>query len=322
MPGVRAAQPPPQHPFKPYKETYTDFSRDLLAEYPVHHTYSRLWFGDGLVQDQPQAIRWASPTHMGRFWGREPGSPPKIQLRQLAKANMPGKTKATKGNTGTAMKSKRSRRGRLGKLGRQYVPFGGPASMKVVVAFSGQFSTTETAAGAGAYKFFRMNSAYDVDTGVGSNAVVGFAEAQNIYANYRVLRTRIEVVGTCGGGTSGAACTVGIIPQAYTATLPTSVTAAFVQPYSVVDTVTQSANGGHNRFRLLKTYHLPTLLHITTAQFTDEQNYSANIASNPATQVYWAFALLGIGASSVFVAAYQVYQTMEVEFFNPVTVSI
>lgn len=194
--------------------------------------------------------------------------------------------------------------------------------MRVQVAFSGQFSTTETAAGAGAYKFFRMNSAYDVDTGVGSNSVVGFAEAQNIYANYRVLRTRVEVIGTAGGGTSGTACTVGIIPQAYTATLPSSVTAAFVQPYSVVDTVIQSASGGQNRFRLIRTFDIPSLLHITKAQFMDEQNYSAGIAANPATQVYWAFACLGVGNSSVYVCAYQLYQTMEVEFFNPVTVSI
>jgi len=227
---------------------------------------------------------------------------------------------------GRVKKGKRSKRVTPGgdqvRLGREYVPFGGTANMRVVVAFSGQFSTTENAAGTGAYKFFRMNSAYDVDTGVGSNSVVGFAEAQNIYANYRVLRTRVEVVGTAGGGTSGTVCTVGIIPQAYTATLPTSVTAAFVQPYTKVDTVLQAANGGHNRFRLVALYDIPKLLHITRAQFVDEQNYSANIASNPATQVYWAFACLGIGNSTAFTCVYQVYQTMEVEFFNPVTVSI
>jgi len=193
---------------------------------------------------------------------------------------------------------------------------------RVLLTFSGGAVVNESAAGLGGYRFFRMNSSYDVDTTLGSSAVPGFAEWANFYANYRVWRTRVRIEGQASGGSAGSVATVAIVPQAYTSTIPSNASTWSVQPYSAKKTVSMYTSGGTNFFKIDKTFNIPSLLHVSTNQFLNEANYSANTSSNPSTQVYWAATVLGVGTTSVTTIFFQVYQSMLVEFFNPITVSI
>lgn len=208
---------------------------------------------------------------------------------------------------------------RTRKMPLVYVP---PHARRVLLTWSGIGLVSETAAQSGGYHFYRMNSVYDVDTNVGSTSVPGFAEWGNFYANYRVWRTRVRITGSVYGGSTGSIATVALVPQAYTSTLPTSVETSLVQPFSKKMTISPVNNGGTNIAVLDAVFNIPSVLHITRSQFLNEQNYSANTSSNPATQVYWAAVVQGLGTSSVVTFTYQVYQSMLVEFFNPITVSI
>jgi len=183
-------------------------------------------------------------------------------------------------------------------------------------------AATEGSAGAGAYNTFRLNSAYDVDTSLGSTTTPGFAEIQNYYTNYRVWSTAIRVEGSVFGGSSGSIANVVLLPNANVATIPSTPSSWGVQPYSERRVVNMQAVGGRNSFTLEHHYDLPKLAHVTRQQYRTDMDYSAPTTSNPTRQMYAFLTVWGINTSIAVEAIYMIYVEMEVEFFNPVTLSI
>lgn len=192
---------------------------------------------------------------------------------------------------------------------------------RVKLVYAEGVQVSESGAGLGAARFFRMNSVYDVDTTLGSTSVAGFAEWGNFFANYRVWKTRVRYEGNVSGGTNNTA-TVCLVPQAYTATLPTTSNTWPVQPHAVRQTVNMYNSGGNNLVKLDVTWNIPQVLRITRGQFLNEQNFTANTSSNPSTQVYFAVTVQSQYGSTPATTTGQIYVSFLVEFFNPITVSI
>jgi hypothetical protein len=211
---------------------------------------------------------------------------------------------------------KRSAKPRVPRtLGFTMVP---PANKRVKLCYPYWTSITESAANAGAFKYYRLNSVYDVDTTAGSTATPGFAEWSTFYSNYRVWRTRVKIEGAVSGGSSGSLATVSLVVNPLQATLPSNSNEWPVQPESVHVTIVPESNGGHNMAVLDKEFVLPKVFKITRRQFIDNMDYTATIASNPARQGYVAVTVSGVSSSTPVTLAYQIYVAMEIEFFNPI----
>lgn len=216
---------------------------------------------------------------------------------------------------------KSGRRGRRNRppMPMAYVP---PASKRVNLVFTEGISITESAANTGAFRFFRMNSAYDVDTAVGSTATPGFNEWSSFFLNYRVLRTRVRIEAVCSGVSSGAAAQICMVPNPYQQVLPANATVWPVQPNATSKMALNFSNGGsHNLTVMDRTYSMPALARITKAQFMNDFDYSALISGNPTRQIFLAVTVAGVGSSTVVTLIATVRVSMEVEFFNPTLLS-
>jgi hypothetical protein len=210
-----------------------------------------------------------------------------------------------------------ARRRRLGPP-RSVFTMSYPSSRKVRLVFVEGFAITEGAAGAGAFRYLRLNSAYDVDTTLGSTSTPGFAEWSAFYNNYRVWSTAVSAEVTVSGGGTGAVATVALVPNALQATLPTNPVIWPVQPQSLHRNILAATSGGHNKATFRKRYDIASLFRVTRSQFSNDFDFTATTSANPARQAYLAFTVYGNASSSAFAAVYQVYVSMEIEFFNPV----
>lgn len=204
------------------------------------------------------------------------------------------------------------------KLPMRYIP---PSSRRATLTWSGGAISVESAASLGATHFYRLNGAYDVDTNVGSTSTPGFAEYANFFANYRVWRTRVQVEGTASGSSSGAHI-VALVPNSYTPTIPSATAAWLVQPMSVQRLFANVTSGGSNVLRLDQSFDLPRLARLTRAQYADDMDFTANTAAVPSRQMYVAVANYSLGSSTVATFVYQILVSMEIEFFNPITLTI
>lgn len=191
-------------------------------------------------------------------------------------------------------------------------------SKRVKLVFTEQVQITEAAATLGAFNFFRLNSAYDVDTSLASTSTPGFSEWTAFFSNYRVWRTRVRIEGFVGGLSPGAIGTVSMVPNPLQATLPSSASSWPVQFGAVHKTVCTLTSGGGNLVVLDKQYHLPTIFRITDQQYRDEFDFTASVTANPARQAYLAVALKTFASGTVGAFVFQIYVSMDVEFFNNV----
>jgi hypothetical protein len=193
-----------------------------------------------------------------------------------------------------------------------------PASRKVRLVWVESFQITEAGAGVGAFRYLRLNSVYDVDTTLGSTSTPGFAEWAAFYSNYRVWSTAVSAEVTVTGGGSGAVATVALVPNASQATLPSTPTIWSVQPQALHRNILVATSGGANKATFRRRYDMASIFRITRAQFLSDFDFTATTGSNPSRQAFLACTVLGNAASSAFVAVYQMYVSMEIEFFNPI----
>lgn len=200
-----------------------------------------------------------------------------------------------------------------------YVPMN---SRRVQLTWSGFKSVTESAAGAGGQSFYKINSAYDVDSSVGSTSTPGFAEYSYFFSSYRVWAAEVMVIGSCAGGVSGSVATVVIYPSP-TSVFLSSPASWTVAPLAVKKTIrADSTAGGSNLATLRKRYDFPTLLRISIPEFLNNFSYTASTTANPSTLVSLAVGVVGINSSTAVGFSYQIYVKMDVEFFFPVQLSV
>jgi hypothetical protein len=242
-------------------------------------------------------------------------------MGQNGKSRKTGKAKPRNGMGGAGQLTARDAQAGSVKVGRNVFTMSYPSSKMVRLVFVESFQITEGAANAGAFRYLRLNSAYDVDTTLGSTSTPGFAEWAAFFSNYRVWSTAVRAEVTVSGGGSGAVATVCLVPNSSQATLPAAPAVWAVQPQAVHMQLLAQTSGGHNMATFTRRYSMPTIFRVTRQQFLSDFDYTATTSSNPARQAYLACTVLGNAATSAFVAVYQVYVSMEIEFFNPIQLS-
>lgn len=198
-----------------------------------------------------------------------------------------------------------------------YVP---PMSKRARLTWAGQIGLTESAAGSGVARVYRLNGAYDVDTGVGSTSTPGFSEYAAFFSNYRVWTASVRVVGTAYGGTTGSMGTLIMYPNATNTFLAGAGAgdAWAVAPYSVKRTVRGDSTSSNNVVTLQARYDLPSVARITRNQYKTDMDYSAASNSTPSRQIQLSVCGFAINSGNAMSFTFMVYVQMDVEFFNPI----
>lgn len=220
---------------------------------------------------------------------------------------MPAKTKAAK----SFRKNTSSNR-----LPLFYQP---PSSRHVTLTFNQRQQFAEAVAGGGAFHFYTVNGAYDLDTQLASTNTAGFNQWSQFYANYRVHRVRFNVECIVQGASQGYGM-VGLVPRTGSAVLP-GVDSWWAQPYTVKKAITPVGVGGRNMATLDFEEDLWKIAHVSKNVYFTDMDYSATTSNNPVRAILVALCVQGNGAAAVLAIVAQVRITLDVEFFNPVLLS-
>ncbi len=191
------------------------------------------------------------------------------------------------------------------------------------LVFASQVSMTESAAGTGAYNFYRLNGPYDPDTAVLSAATPGLAALSQLYRSMRVLSAGIEVAGSWLAQNFSGTALLSVVPTAFQPVLPSNPSYWPVQPNAAsVPTQFHSATSGTGFYvagtfpRLSKNWTIHDIMNVTRAQYVDEADYASLTNSNPTRQAYVAVAITTNCATTV-TAYLQVKMKYVIEFFDP-----
>jgi len=154
---------------------------------------------------------------------------------------------------------------------------------KVIVPLRYVYNGVITQAGFNtASKSFKMNSAFDIDPSVGSQAIPGFAEWAAFYQNYRVRRVKFKVEMLFRDNTGPLTGSMGVVCPAITPFSANTFTIAnWEQAFSKICVLT-SINGKPIVMR--GNYGLHQLVG-DPACYTDD-DYAAATSTNPANLVF------------------------------------
>lgn len=187
------------------------------------------------------------------------------------------------------------------------------------MTYSQSQAMVEAAAGTGTANYYRLNSVYDPDaSGVGTTAT-GYSTWAALFLNYRVNKVTIRLRGIATGATGGAVV-VGATPVPGQAVMPTNPVTWRSARGSEHSLITPSDQGGKNHYTLTKTYgsaELAKWLGVSTAQYATEADFSGQIGSNPARQLYYAVFVTAVNGSTPARLIWTIDITYEVEWFNP-----
>ncbi len=188
------------------------------------------------------------------------------------------------------------------------------------MTFSTTLALAESAAQAGNYWFYRLNSVYDPDaSGVGAVAI-GYNTWVTLYLNYKVVRVTARAQGVVTGLSAGSFGNVCFAPVPNQMVIPANKQTWKVIPRSTMKTVTNEAVGGHNMFLFERTYDLASLANVTRAQYADDMDFSGAVGSNPARQIYLVVTVDSTGSTTAATLTANIQLSYEVEWFNPVPI--
>lgn len=178
-------------------------------------------------------------------------------------------------------------------------------------------SLSEAAAGVGAAYFFRLNSVYDPDaSGVGSVAIP-YNTWSALYLNYKVRRVTVRVM-TQYDGAAGSMGRVTIAPVPYQPVVPANAATWVMLPQAHTQCLADATDGGKNVVEMVRSFDIHTAARVTKGQFENELDWSGQVGSNPARQVYLLLGVESVNSGSAGALKYSIYLTYEVEWFNPV----
>lgn len=231
---------------------------------------------------------------------------------------MPPKANKKTGGNGGGRRSGGTAAKRYSRIPRALPLLAAPPHMRsAIMTYTHRYTMTESAAGAGASYFYRLNSVYDPNyTGTGSVAVP-YNTWSSVYLNYKVRRATMRVSGTYSGAASSN-CIVTLAPLAYQAVLPADANTWRLLPFSVTKHVSNAGDGGQNLVNLVATFDLARVCRITKQQYATDMDWSGQIGSNPSRTVFGGMLMQSVGSPSAgsFIASVAV--TYDVEWFNPV----
>lgn len=191
---------------------------------------------------------------------------------------------------------------------------------KAVMTFSTTLALTESAAQAGNYWFYRLNSVYDPDaSGVGAVAI-GYNTWVTLFLNYKVTRVTVRAQGVVTGLSTGSFGNVILAPVPNQMVIPANKQTWKVIPRSTLRTVSDVSVGGRNLFTISRSFDLASLANVTKAQYADDMDFSGAIGSNPARQIYLVVTVDSTGSTTAATLTANIQITYEVEWFNPVPI--
>jgi hypothetical protein len=192
--------------------------------------------------------------------------------------------------------------------------------MRSTIVYSGSFTATEGAVGAGAFRTLVLNGLWDSDTAFGNTASVGYAEAISLYKSYRVLRTRVKATAFAKGMSAGGIARITFNPDVNSTVMPSNPELWPTQQNACCKVVARTEDGGNNRAEIDRTFNLPTLFNVRPAVYNSESNYAAvTVNSNPTYLAYGKLGIASIGSSAVATMVATILIAYDVEFFNPYT---
>lgn len=176
---------------------------------------------------------------------------------------------------------------------------------------------SEAAAASGVQRFYRLNGAYDVDTSIGSTSTPGFAEYAQFFSAYRVWSAAVKVHFSASGASAGTPVVVGMYPNS-TNTYLINPNTWLTAPMSVSSTITGDGSGGRSVAMISKRYDLPKIARITPQQYRTDMDFSAVVNTTPIRQLQLSVFGVGIQSSTATTIRYNLWVSMDIEFFNPV----
>lgn len=193
-----------------------------------------------------------------------------------------------------------------------------PSNQVVRLVYTETFTISESVAGNGVVRAFRLNNAYDVDAAVGGTSAIGFNQYAAMFNYYRVLHTRVSLAGVAGTPSQMV-----LMPMPILTSVPTPAKNTWpVQPYTASAYALQAtggapATGGQYMVNLNWDVPLHKVFGITKRQFITDQDYAAPVGAGPLNT-----ANLWVGGYSMFGATVgsfglRVTVSMLIKFFNP-----
>jgi len=227
---------------------------------------------------------------------------------------MPGPRKSTK-NSKPPSKSRA-----LAPIQRSVFTYVPPTSRHQRLVYFERFSLTEPAVGVGTQRVIRLNSAYDVDSTIGSTATPGFSEMAAFFSAYRVWRSSVKVSVSATGGSAGTFATVGVYPNATNTYLSGAgaEVAWLTAPHSSHRMIRADGTGGVNVATVVRHFALPAVARVTRQQYATDMDYSATTVANPNRIIGAAVFCVSTGSSTTVTYNVNLWVSMDIEFFNPI----
>lgn len=192
-------------------------------------------------------------------------------------------------------------------------------SMRLNCVFKQEVSLTETAAGLGATKWFRVGGVYDPDQSAGGPGALGFNQYASLFTSYRVMAMRFHAVGVVGNPSpSGASfAVVTLTPNPRTQTLPADPALWGGEPGAISVHLTPQAVGGKNTFTIDKTFVPWQILKIKREQYIAEAEYASLVTTTPTKEPFVALSVNGLLSSGTMTMTALVTISYDVQFFEP-----
>ncbi len=165
---------------------------------------------------------------------------------------------------------------------------------RTILVYQKSGDLTESAAAAGAYNTFRLNSVYDPDfTGAGSTAI-GYTSMSGLYGLFRVVRARVII--RCSLNTTGVAV-VGFLPG-LNSTFTSSFTVLEAEPHCVSKMIVGNVGGAHGVWEMDRTFDLASISGLQPQVFKSDLDFAHSVGSNPARSVFGTLYVIGNAASA------------------------
>lgn len=167
-----------------------------------------------------------------------------------------------------------------------------------------------------AYNTYKLNSAYDFNSALGSTVITGFSEWSNFYSVYRVLSVRFHVDFVNINTTTPASVICGIYSSAGTApfTSWSNIYELLGNKHCVTEMI--SMPGGIDRTRLSQKIDLPQLAGDARKYLADD-SYAAAVNANPSVILHGYVFILSpsnTAFGSLSTVAVRIIADLEVQF--------
>lgn len=197
-------------------------------------------------------------------------------------------------------------------------------SRRCVLAFASRMVISESAAGSGAYNFYRLNGPYDPDTAVLSDSTPGLAALAVLYRSMRVWKTTVSFNGAVYATSVTPAAMISLVPTAFQPVLPANPRIWCMQRDAITKQtgpMSISSGGYAAQISISKTFDIPRVMNILPSQYRDEADFACPTNSNPTRQAYVAITIDTCAGTSPVNCFGIVRISYEIEFYDPYPLS-